>query len=121
MTSSSLFNAPAEKPTGRAVRIPADGGDTFDFGGLGVHWKIEADATGGRFSVVHHPLAPHALAAPLHRHRNEDEYSYVLEGKLGALLGHEVVVRKPGAGFSSRADSGTRSGTRAIPRATSSR
>ena len=49
-----------------------------------------------RFSVVHHPLAPHALAAPLHRHSREDEYSYVLTGTLGALLGDEVVTASPG-------------------------
>jgi mannose-6-phosphate isomerase-like protein (cupin superfamily) len=68
----------------------------FDFGGLGVIWKIDADETGRRFSVVHHPIAPRALAAPLHYHHNEDEYSYVLRGTLGALLGDEVVTAGPG-------------------------
>ena len=97
MTPSSLSSAPTEVRATSAVRIPPDGGDSFDFGGLGVHWKIDADVTDGRFSVVHHPLAPHALAAPLHRHHNEDEYSYVLEGKLGALLGDEVVVAEAGS------------------------
>jgi mannose-6-phosphate isomerase-like protein (cupin superfamily) len=86
-----------DDPTTAAIRIPAEGGESFDFGGLGVHWKIDADVTDGRFSVVHHPLAPHAVAAPLHRHHNEDEYSYVLEGKLGALLGDEVVVAEAGS------------------------
>jgi gentisate 1,2-dioxygenase len=41
-------------------------------------------------------MPPHALAAPLHRHKNEDEYSYVLEGRVGALLGDEVVIGEPG-------------------------
>jgi len=36
------------------------------------------------------------LAAPLHRHSREDEYSYVLSGRLGALLGDEVVIGEPG-------------------------
>lgn len=97
MTSPSLSRASTDKHAGPARRISADEGASFDFGGLGVHWKIDADDTGGRFSVVHHPLAPHALAAPLHRHHNEDEYSYVLEGKLGALLGDEVVVAEAGS------------------------
>ena len=44
----------------------------FDFGGLGVNWKIDGSATGERFAVVHHPMAPHALAAPLHRHHWEE-------------------------------------------------
>ncbi len=72
-------------------------GDVFDFGGLGVHWKVEGADTDGRFSVVHHPIAPRALAAPLHFHHNEDELSYVLAGRLGALLGDDVVVAEPGS------------------------
>lgn len=42
-------------------------------------------------------MAPHALAAPLHRHEREDEYSYVLRGTLGALLGDDVVTAGPGS------------------------
>ena len=76
--------------------IKTTDGTAFDFGGLGVHWKLDGAANGGHFAVVHHPIAPRALAAPLHRHRNEDEYSYVLSGTLGALLGDEVVSAGPG-------------------------
>lgn len=71
--------------------------ETFDFGGLGVEWKIDGALTDHRFAVVHHPMAPRALAAPLHRHHNEDEFSFVLEGTLGALLGDEVVEAGPGS------------------------
>lgn len=71
-------------------------GDSFDFGGLGVGWKIDSSDTAGRFSIVHHPIKPHSLAAPLHRHHNEDEYSYVLSGSFGALLGEEVVTAEAG-------------------------
>ena len=46
--------------------------------------------------MVHHPIAPRSLVAPLHRHHREDEYSYVLTGKLGALLGDSVVTAGPG-------------------------
>lgn len=42
------------------------------------------------------PLAPKALAAPMHRHHREDEYTYVLEGRIGAILGDEEVVAEPG-------------------------
>ena len=41
-------------------------------------------------------MPPRALAAPLHRHTREDEYSFVLEGRMGALLGDEVVEAGPG-------------------------
>ena len=78
------------------VSIPPTGGSRFDFGGLGVVWKIESDESESRFSVVEHPIAPRALAAPLHRHHNEDEYSFVVEGTLGALLGERVVEAGPG-------------------------
>jgi hypothetical protein len=71
---------------GAKVLLPADG-DSFDFGGLGVHWKVDGGDTGQRFSIVHHPLAPRALAAPLHYHHNEDELS------MGALRGPDEFVR----------------------------
>jgi mannose-6-phosphate isomerase-like protein (cupin superfamily) len=77
--------------------ITRDQKEMFDFGGFGVQWKIEGSDAAQRFSIVHHPLAPRRLAAPLHYHHNEDEYSYVLYGRLGALLGEEVVVAEPGA------------------------
>ena len=80
-----------------APEILATTRESFDFGGLEVEWRIDRPVTGGRFAVVHHPIAPRALAAPLHRHHREDEYSYVLEGTLGALLGDEVVEAGPGS------------------------
>jgi mannose-6-phosphate isomerase-like protein (cupin superfamily) len=63
---------------------------------LGVRFLIDGDATGGRFSLVEHTLPPRGLGAPLHRHTNEDEYSYVVAGRLGAQLGDEIVVAGPG-------------------------
>lgn len=78
------------------LSIGAGEGKAFDFGGLGVEWKLDGAVSDGRFSIVHHPIAPRALAAPLHRHRNEDEHSFVLKGTLGALLGDEVVTAGPG-------------------------
>ncbi|MFO8175826.1 MAG: cupin domain-containing protein [Gemmatimonadota bacterium] len=78
------------------MALPEPSEEVFDFGGLGVEWKIDGWETGWRFTVVHHPIAARALAAPLHRHHNEDEYSYVLSGRLGALLGDDVVEAGPG-------------------------
>jgi uncharacterized cupin superfamily protein len=56
-------------------------------------------------------IGPHALAAPLHRHENEDEYSFVLEGTLGALLGDGVVSAGPGCWVYKPIASGTHFGT----------
>jgi mannose-6-phosphate isomerase-like protein (cupin superfamily) len=80
-----------------ATIIPAKNGDKFDLGGFGVHWKINGSESNDRFSVVHHPLAPRTLAAPLHLHHREDEYSFVIQGRLGALLGDEVVIAEQGS------------------------
>lgn len=41
-------------------------------------------------------MEPRALAAPMHGPHREDEYSLVLEGSIGALLGDSVVVGNPG-------------------------
>ena len=57
---------------------------------------IDGAESGGGFSLVEHPMSPRALAAPLHRHNREDEYSYVIEGRMGALLGEEVVYAEQG-------------------------
>ena len=80
---------------GARVLGPSDG-RTGLLGSMGVRFMLAGDETGGGFSLVEHPIPPRALAAPLHRHSREDEYSFVLEGRLGALLGDEVVYGQPG-------------------------
>ncbi len=74
---------------------PGDGKAGF-LGSIGVRLMIDSDGSGGGFSLVEHPMSARALAAPLHRHAREDEYSYVLEGSMGALLGDEELVAGPG-------------------------
>lgn len=71
-------------------------GDTVYLFDLGIHFLVESEATGGAFALVEHTLPPRALGAPLHRHVHEDEYSFVVEGRLGAQLGDEVVEAGPG-------------------------
>ena len=74
---------------------PEEGKEGF-LGSIGVRFMIDGSDAGERFSLVEHPMSPRALAAPLHRHTREDEYSYVLEGRMGALLGDDVVEAGPG-------------------------
>jgi quercetin dioxygenase-like cupin family protein len=76
--------------------IGPKGGKLADFGSFGVRFMVWGEEAGGGFSLVEHPIAPHALVAPLHRHLYEDEYSYVLEGRMGAQLGDEVVYAEAG-------------------------
>ena len=66
-------------------------------GGLGVVYKVTGAATGGAFAIVEHPLRPGALAGPPHTHAHEDEFSYVLEGRVGFLVGEEAFEADEGA------------------------
>src|SRR6478672_10578132 len=62
---------------------------------IGVDFKMDEAQTRGSFSLVEHPIAPGILAPP-HIHTREDEFSYVLEGEIGARIGDEVVHATPG-------------------------
>jgi mannose-6-phosphate isomerase-like protein (cupin superfamily) len=84
-----------ETTTRPKVIGPTDG-KAGTLGGIGVRFMIDGVEAAERFSLVEHPMPPRALAAPLHRHNREDEYSYVLEGRMGALLGDEVVYAEAG-------------------------
>jgi mannose-6-phosphate isomerase-like protein (cupin superfamily) len=59
-------------------------------------FMISGEESGGGFALVEHLMPPKTLAAPLHRHTREDEYSYVLEGRVGAFLGGEEVFGETG-------------------------
>jgi mannose-6-phosphate isomerase-like protein (cupin superfamily) len=74
---------------------PKDAKEGF-LGSIGVRFMIDGAESGERFSLVEHPMSARALAAPLHLHTREDEYSFVLEGRMGALLGDDVVEAGPG-------------------------
>jgi quercetin dioxygenase-like cupin family protein len=74
---------------------PAEG-KAVDLGSCGVRFMVYGEESGGGFSLVEHPIPPRTLVAPIHRHTREDEYSYVLEGRMGALLGDEVIYADPG-------------------------
>ncbi len=73
-----------------------DEGEVVHLLALGVRFMIDGETTGGAFSLVEHPLSPRALGAPVHTHRNEDEYSYVLEGRIGVQLGDADLEAGPG-------------------------
>ncbi len=42
---------------------------------------VDSKDWGGNLAVVEHLLAPRAIAAPLHRHTKEDEFSLILVRK----------------------------------------
>ena len=64
-------------------------------GGIGVDFKISGELTGGSFAVVEHPIEAGRLVPP-HLHHDEDECSFVIEGRIGARIGDRVVEAGPG-------------------------
>ena len=77
--------------------VGADIGPTVRFGdAMTARTILEAGATEGGFSVVEHLLAPKELAAPLHMHSREDEFTVVTKGRVGFLLGEHVFHAGPG-------------------------
>ena len=75
----------------KLVVKPGEGRSVW-LGGMGVVFKVSGAETRGAFAVVEHPIEPGRLVLP-HVHVHEDEYSYVLEGTIGARVGdHEIVA-----------------------------
>ena len=74
---------------------PHDGRFTT-LGLAGARFVVDGEEAGKRFALVEHPMQPRALAAPIHRHHREDEYTFVLEGQIGVLLGDDVLIGNPG-------------------------
>jgi mannose-6-phosphate isomerase-like protein (cupin superfamily) len=76
--------------------VGPDDGKSVHLGSIDARFMVYSGESGGGFALVEHPIPPRHLAAPLHRHSREDEYSYVIEGRLGALLGDDVVYAEVG-------------------------
>jgi len=77
-------------------KVGPTSGERADFPRLGNRFVLRGEDTGGRFALVEHTIGPRTLAAPMHVHEREDEYSYVLAGRLGVQIGDDVVEAGPG-------------------------
>ncbi len=51
---------------------------------------VSAEDSDGAFALIEYEIPPRVLLAPLHTHRREDEYSYVLRGSIGAQVGEHA-------------------------------
>lgn len=71
-------------------------GKLVDLGGLGVHFKVRGERTGGAFAVVEHPVSPATIVEP-HVHQHEDELSFVLEGTVWARVGEQEMELTAGS------------------------
>jgi mannose-6-phosphate isomerase-like protein (cupin superfamily) len=69
---------------------------TSDLAGRVNRYLIESPDSDRLVALVEHILPPRMLAAPVHRHTREDEFSIVLEGQLGVFQDGEEVIATPG-------------------------
>jgi mannose-6-phosphate isomerase-like protein (cupin superfamily) len=76
--------------------IPPGGGEVIWDGPIGTTVVIPSDATGGLLSVCEMPVAPGYMVPP-HTHHDTDEWSYVLEGHVGARIGDDEFSAAPGS------------------------
>lgn len=60
-------------------------------------YQLRSDATDGHLAIIENTVPSRCLVAPRHRHAREDEVTIVLSGKMGALLGDDVVSAGPGS------------------------
>ena len=77
-----------------------DPGEGEAFWGFGSLWTVKAGAeqTGGRFALVEE-WAPRGAATPLHRHPEDDETFYVLEGEITFYLGDDKPIAASAGSF----------------------
>lgn len=85
--TSSVVGTRVVREGDNLMKNEAGGGDRFLLDGV---------ETSGRVAIVEHILGPRVLAGPVHKHSREDEFSYVLEGRLAARLGDDDVVAETG-------------------------
>lgn len=77
--------------------LAADAGRLVpSLGHVANRFMIDGAEAGGRVAVLQHHFEPKALAAPMHRHHDEDEYTFVLSGLIGAVIGGQEAFGEPG-------------------------
>jgi len=81
--------------TDQAV-IARDQGERVSLGGADVVYKISQETTGGAFSICETTADPGRLIPP-HLHDSEDEFSYVIEGRIGVLIGDQEYLAEAGS------------------------
>ena len=74
---------------------PQDGRVVLE-GPMGVVTKIPGTATNRVISIVEHPVAGRILVPP-HVHQDHDEWSYILEGRIGARVGDDEFIAETGS------------------------
>ena len=71
-------------------------GDVIWDGPIGTTVKVSNEATAGALSICEMPVAAGFMVPP-HTHHDTDEWSYVLEGRIGARVGDEEFNAEAGS------------------------
>jgi quercetin dioxygenase-like cupin family protein len=85
-----------DAPTATPIALGPGEGEALWFLGSLVVLKSSAAATNGQVSVSEQ-LAPRGMGSPMHVHRREDEWFFVLEGELTFWVDGEVTVAPAGS------------------------
>ena len=88
----AIFQAATTHP----FLVEPDGGEVVMEGPVGVITKIPGTATNRVISIVEHPVQPRILVPP-HVHQDHDEWSYILEGQIGARVGDDEFIAEAGS------------------------
>src|SRR5262245_23128926 len=83
-------------PTIAPIALAADEGEALWFIGSLTTIKASSQSTAGRVAVIEH-VSPRGSGSPLHVHRREDEWFYVMEGELTLWVGGGVIDARAGS------------------------
>lgn len=89
------YHGTVDTPSGPHV-VRAGEGDVSGEPGFQDRYLLESAASSGRVALVEHVHGPKMLAAPMHRHSREDEYTFVLAGTLGVIEEGIEIMAAPG-------------------------
>lgn len=78
------------------IALGPNEGESLWFLGSHVLIKASADTTSGRVAVIEH-LSPRGAGSPMHVHHREDEWFYVIEGRLTVWIGGRVIDASAGS------------------------
>lgn len=81
----------------KAIVLGPGRGRVYDMGAIGAVFKADGDETGGRFSVSEWTLAARHEGPGAHKHDDNDEIFYVLEGSASILIGEQWHVLAAGS------------------------
>jgi quercetin dioxygenase-like cupin family protein len=77
-------------------RISRGDGERVLLGGLDIVFKITSGQTGGALAICEMAVEPGRLI-PGHLHDTEDEFTYVIDGRIGVLIGEEEFTADAGS------------------------